>query len=441
MPKYAPGSFTKNFGWNTNPPGLSRLHHVIHAGFGGAANPVKRDTFRADCGIADPNRQLIPVNFFLHNTVKHDVNYVSVDELVRHAINNPHSRRFDRLALFAVNLARMGRRVGISGSQAGAAFANDFVRNHLWDAGAWQTSNLADARVERAFDATIEVTGSDTAHKCMTNYLYIFEISGLRYQSTATINTNADEWVGPGLFLAFDRFGSDQATAPTRNELISMVRADELHKLMGVTDAYLSPMAELFADEYLALGGLNRISTPAVTATSGATVASSPARAPRDPAKSSTPRGPSTQAPGPDWSDEDAEDAATVMRRLQEVQSQIRNLRHVRELKALYEHTCAFCGKRMIVGVDPTRHYAEAAHIKPVGLPHNGPDRRDNMLILCSEHHLQFDRGVLRIRQTEAGPVVVSKIKGDPLDGNRLKLRPPHTIDDANIEWHYKFWK
>src|SRR5215211_1025892 len=88
MPVYAPGSFTKNFGWNVAPPGLNRLHVVIRAGFGGVARPVGREIFRRQCGLTDRNRQLIPINFFLHNTVISGTNYVTADELVRHAINN-----------------------------------------------------------------------------------------------------------------------------------------------------------------------------------------------------------------------------------------------------------------------------------------------------------------------------------------------------------------
>jgi hypothetical protein len=130
MPVYAPGSFTKNFGWNLAPPGLNRLV-VIRAGFGGVAQRVTRNHFRTHCGISD--RQLIPVNFFLHNRIVGGVNYVTADELVRHAINNPHSRRFDQLAIFSMHLARMGRRVGVAGDPGGAAFANDFVRNRLWN--------------------------------------------------------------------------------------------------------------------------------------------------------------------------------------------------------------------------------------------------------------------------------------------------------------------
>ena len=198
MPTYPPGSFTKNFGWNLDPPGLHRLHTVIRSGFGNVAKPVERNTFRRQSGLSDPNRQLIPINFFLHNTIANGVNYVTADELVRHAINNPHSLRFDQLALFAMHLARMGRRVGVAGDERGAAFTNDYVRNRLWNNGGWENRRLTDTEVENSFSTTVHAQkNSDTVHKCVTNYVYMMEMTGLKGQLTPILNTHVDEWVGP----------------------------------------------------------------------------------------------------------------------------------------------------------------------------------------------------------------------------------------------------
>jgi hypothetical protein len=282
---FAPGSFTKNFGWNLSPPRLHALYVAIRAGFGGVAHSVTRDHFRSHCGISDPDRQLIPINFFLHNTVIGRVNYVTPDELVRHAINNPHSRRFDQLALFTMHLTRLGRRLGKAGDPRGAAFTNDFVRNRLWNSGGWESGQLTEWEVERAFKATIQATGAYTVHKCMTNYVFMMEMMGLKDQRTRFINTHIDEWVGPGLFLAFDRYALDRTATATlrRDDLLSMVRADELHKLMGTTEAYLDSVAPLLVDEYLELGGLGRVTSPAVLDAAGEVIVSSPV-APRRPA-------------------------------------------------------------------------------------------------------------------------------------------------------------
>jgi hypothetical protein len=434
VPAYAPGSFTKNFGWNLNPPGLNALYVTIRAGFAGAARPVPRDYFRSHCGIRDHNRQLIPVNFFLHNTVARGTNYVSADELVRHAINNPHSRVFDQMALFAMHLARMGRRVGVAGDSHGAAFTNNFVRNRLWEDGGWRSERLSEGTVESAFEETILAQGGDTVHKCMTNYVFMMEMMGLKGQAPPFINTHIENWVGPGLFIAFDRYALDRegGGVPPRTDLVSMVRDDELHKLMGTTEGYLESIAPIMADEYVSLGGLQRVTSPAVLDAAGAAVVSSPtASANVDESGGST---------VPAWSDQDAQNAVMVMRRLQESQAQIRNAQNVRELKALYAHSCMFCGKQTVIGVEPSRYYSEASHVKPLGQPHNGPDHKSNMLILCPEHHIQFDYGVLRIRRRIREWRIWSQIPGDPLHDQPVRLQAPHSLDGEYIWWHYLYW-
>jgi hypothetical protein len=331
-----------------------------------------------------------------------------------------------------MHLARMGRRVGVAGDERGAAFANDYVRNRLWNNGGWESGRLTDTEVENAFDATVQAQGADTVHKCVTNYVYIMEMIGLKGQRTPFLNTHIDEWVGPGLLIAFDRYSIDRnaTDALTTSELVSMVIDDELYKLMGTTQQYADSVAPIVADEYLALGGLERVTYLAVLNAAGVPVVSSPATAAA-----------SGVSAAPTWSDEDAQDVATVLRRLHETQAQIRKAQHVRELKALYSNACMFCRKQTVIGVDPSKHYSEAAHIKPVGQPHNGPDRKDNMLILCPEHHLQFDRGLLRFRKGSSTFVITSRIPGDPLNGTNVTIRTPHTLNEEYVTWHYQFWR
>jgi len=55
--------------------------------------------------------------------------------------------------------------------------------------------------------------------------------------------------------------------------------------------------------------------------------------------------------------------------------------------------------------------YAEGAHIKPLGSPHDGPDTPDNVLCLCPNDHLLFDHGTrylsdaLEVMDVHAGKV------------------------------------
>ena len=49
-------------------------------------------------------------------------------------------------------------------------------------------------------------------------------------------------------------------------------------------------------------------------------------------------------------------------------------------------------------GVESERSFLrEAAHIRPLGAPHNGPDTLDNTLCLCPNHHVPFDHSGTRL--------------------------------------------
>jgi putative restriction endonuclease len=72
----------------------------------------------------------------------------------------------------------------------------------------------------------------------------------------------------------------------------------------------------------------------------------------------------------------------------------IRDSKLGKEIKRLYNYKCQVCSIEINTNAGP---YAEAAHIKPVGKPHNGPDKPDNLLCLCPNHHLMLDKGVYMI--------------------------------------------
>lgn len=173
--KFAPGSFTKNYGWDRSPPGLHKLHENIRRGFAGYAMPVARKDFMKRHG---PGPELVPVNFFLHNTIIGGVNFVTADELVRQALTADHSHSFDQLGLFALHLGRAGVRAGYrTGDPAGAAFANDYVRNTLWQGQGWDRSKARIESIKERFNESIIVTGKGDATKSSTNYHFILVVS------------------------------------------------------------------------------------------------------------------------------------------------------------------------------------------------------------------------------------------------------------------------
>ena len=126
--KYPPGSFSKNFAWHGT--GMRKLHTAISSGYRNTLSPIDRQNFRSEADV-EGSIILIPINFFLHN--KDGI--LSVDELVFQAVNRQHSAQFDRLALFALHLNRVGSghdvRSGREIISRPAMWANEFVRERL----------------------------------------------------------------------------------------------------------------------------------------------------------------------------------------------------------------------------------------------------------------------------------------------------------------------
>ena len=72
----------------------------------------------------------------------------------------------------------------------------------------------------------------------------------------------------------------------------------------------------------------------------------------------------------------------------------IRDSATAMELKRLYGHCCQVCDRR--IELEPGSFYSEVHHIRPLGGPHKGLDRQDNMLVICPTHHAMFDLGVAK---------------------------------------------
>jgi len=72
----------------------------------------------------------------------------------------------------------------------------------------------------------------------------------------------------------------------------------------------------------------------------------------------------------------------------------VRNTAVATAVKILHDHRCQVCGVRLETPAGP---YAEGAHIRPLGSPHDGPDTAGNILCLCPNHHALFDLGAFTV--------------------------------------------
>ena len=117
------------------------------------------------------------------------------------------------------------------------------------------------------------------------------------------------------------------------------------------------------------------------------------------------------------------ENAGETRRQQITYQRNNRDTQQGREIKALYDYRCQGCETRLVGSAGP---YAEAAHIRPLGRPHNGPDSRENLLCLCPNHHVLLDYGGFAI--TDSLTILGSNRK--------LIVKQEHRISVEHIRYH-----
>lgn len=110
------------------------------------------------------------------------------------------------------------------------------------------------------------------------------------------------------------------------------------------------------------------------------------------------------------------------------VQRIVRNTAVASRVKELHDHTCQVCGIRIVTPGGP---YAEGAHIRALGAPHNGPDIESNLLCLCPNHHVMFDSGALTVGaglQLQGYPGILRTVRGHPVDRAQLDYHRAHAM-------------
>jgi putative restriction endonuclease len=98
------------------------------------------------------------------------------------------------------------------------------------------------------------------------------------------------------------------------------------------------------------------------------------------------------------------------------------------KVKARYDYGCQICGTRL--ALPGGLAYAEGAHIRPLST-HDGPDTEDNLLCLCPNHHVSFDRGALYLSEDLE---IVDAESGNVL--GPLRLKDGHPINREYVAFH-----
>ncbi|MBS1778257.1 MAG: HNH endonuclease [Bacteroidetes bacterium] len=111
----------------------------------------------------------------------------------------------------------------------------------------------------------------------------------------------------------------------------------------------------------------------------------------------------------------------------------IRDTKLSRTLKKKHQWKCQVCGEHILL---PSKNlYAEGHHIQPLGNKHNGLDVKGNILIVCPNHHAEFDYGSIAINP---GTMKIEHVdETNRWHGKKLAYNRAD-IDKMFLEYHYE---
>ena len=111
----------------------------------------------------------------------------------------------------------------------------------------------------------------------------------------------------------------------------------------------------------------------------------------------------------------------TILRR-------IRDTTKTKKLKKIYNNKCQICSYSFPTYVESG--YSEVHHVWPMA--DNGDDDFDNMLVLCPNHHAEFDYRVIQFNSKE--PSQIEDLKGSFL--GMIHFKKDHLLNAKNILFH-----
>jgi putative restriction endonuclease len=97
-------------------------------------------------------------------------------------------------------------------------------------------------------------------------------------------------------------------------------------------------------------------------------------------------------------------------------------------VKEAHRHVCQACSTRI---ERPGGAYAQAAYIRPLGRPHNGPDTADNILCLCPNCYVLFDGWAFAI---EDDGTLIGALRGC------LNEMETHTVSREHLGYHRRLY-
>lgn len=117
-------------------------------------------------------------------------------------------------------------------------------------------------------------------------------------------------------------------------------------------------------------------------------------------------------------------------RKLTSIQRIVRSSDVARRVKELHGYRCQVCGVTLETPPGP---YAEGAHIRPLGRPHDGPDVEANILCLCPNDHVRLDCLAITILDN----LQIIAVPAKTALGQLIEVKE-HRIDRGYLEYHRK---
>jgi predicted restriction endonuclease len=130
----------------------------------------------------------------------------------------------------------------------------------------------------------------------------------------------------------------------------------------------------------------------------------------------------------PDSGDEREIESGPASRRTVTLSRIVRDPELTATVKRLHGDRCQVCGLQLSTRFTT---YSEAAHIRGLGRPHNGPDKLSNLLVLCPNHHVQFDALAIYVDTEDT-----VRVTADDTPIGQLRRHPAHQINGAHLRYH-----
>lgn len=107
-----------------------------------------------------------------------------------------------------------------------------------------------------------------------------------------------------------------------------------------------------------------------------------------------------------------------------EINRFLRDSSSVSKLKALYDNKCQICG--FTFEYDKAKFYSEVHHYNPLG--EGGDDAMDNMIVVCPNHHSQFDYKMIAINMD--GENIIDR-QGNQIA--QIHFKSTHHLSEKNL--------